>query len=90
MANMASDAKSVVNIPVIAVGRLDVPELGEQLIREGKADMIAIGADSKKCDLEEPTPDEVRNLIEQLRGTTKIFIKGNLKRLVPEYGEGWL
>jgi len=55
-----------------------------------KADMIAIGADSKKCDLEEPTPDEVRNLIEQLRGTTKIFIKGNLKRLVPEYGEGWL
>ena len=36
----AAAIKSAVNIPVIAVGRLD-PELGEDILRDGKADFIA-------------------------------------------------
>ncbi len=40
-ANMAYAVKNVVSLPVITVGRLD-PDLGEQLLREGKADFIAM------------------------------------------------
>lgn len=43
MLDMAAAVKKVVKIPVIAVGRLDVPELAEKAIEEGKADMVAIG-----------------------------------------------
>jgi len=43
MVDMAAAAKKVVRIPVIAVGRLDLPEMAESVLREGKADMIAIG-----------------------------------------------
>ncbi|HUL21501.1 MAG TPA: FAD-dependent oxidoreductase [Thermodesulfobacteriota bacterium] len=43
MVDMAAEAKRVVKIPVIAVGRLDVPELAEKVIAEGKADLVAIG-----------------------------------------------
>jgi 2,4-dienoyl-CoA reductase (NADPH2) len=38
---IAEAIKKVVSIPVITVGRLD-PELGEKILREGKADFIAI------------------------------------------------
>ncbi len=38
----ASEVKSNVNVPVIAVGRI-YPELGEWALREGIADMIAMG-----------------------------------------------
>jgi 2,4-dienoyl-CoA reductase (NADPH2) len=37
---LAEGIKKVVSIPVIVVGRLD-PELGEKVLREGKADFIA-------------------------------------------------
>ena len=43
MVDMAAEVKKVVKIPVIAVGRLDVPELAEKVIAEGKADLVAIG-----------------------------------------------
>jgi 2-enoate reductase len=43
MVDMAAKAKEVVKIPVMAVGRLDLPELAEKVIAEGKADMIALG-----------------------------------------------
>jgi 2-enoate reductase len=43
MADMAAEVKRVVNIPVIAVGRLNKPELAEKMLEEGKADMIALG-----------------------------------------------
>jgi 2-enoate reductase len=43
MIDMAEAVKKVVKIPVIAVGRLDVPELAEKVIAEGKADLVAIG-----------------------------------------------
>ncbi len=43
MADMAAMVKKVVKIPVIAVGRLEVPEMAERVIVEGKADMVALG-----------------------------------------------
>ncbi len=54
-------------------------------------DMVAIGADSKRCNLVEPEPWEIKSLAEDLRMVgIKVFIKGNLKRLVKDYEEGWL
>jgi len=38
---LAAEMKKVLSIPVIVVGRLS-PELGEKILREGKADFIAI------------------------------------------------
>ena len=43
MVDMAARVKEAVKIPVIAVGRLEVPELAEKAIAEGKADMVALG-----------------------------------------------
>ncbi len=39
---LAEAVKKLTNVPVIAVGRLDL-ELGERILEEGKADLIAIG-----------------------------------------------
>jgi 2,4-dienoyl-CoA reductase-like NADH-dependent reductase (Old Yellow Enzyme family)/thioredoxin reductase len=39
---LATEVKKLTNVPVIAVGRLDL-ELGERILEEGKADLIAIG-----------------------------------------------
>ena len=39
---LAEEVKRLTNLPVIAVGRLDL-ELGENILEEGKADLIAIG-----------------------------------------------
>jgi 2,4-dienoyl-CoA reductase-like NADH-dependent reductase (Old Yellow Enzyme family)/thioredoxin reductase len=39
---LAIEVKKLTNVPVIAVGRLDL-ELGERILEEGKADLIAIG-----------------------------------------------
>ncbi|MFC1905094.1 FAD-dependent oxidoreductase [Chloroflexota bacterium] len=41
--DLAEEVKKVVNIPVIAVGRLGYPELAERVLQEGKADFIALG-----------------------------------------------
>jgi 2-enoate reductase len=35
--------KKVVSIPIIAVGKLDIPDLAEKVLEENKADIIAIG-----------------------------------------------
>ncbi len=43
MLDMAAEVKKVAKIPVIAVGKMDIPELAEEAIAEGKADMVAIG-----------------------------------------------
>ena len=65
------------------------PEFASKIIATNP-DMIAIGADSKKCNLYEPLPEEVRNLIKELKAAKiRIFIKKNLKRLCPELKEGW-
>jgi 2,4-dienoyl-CoA reductase-like NADH-dependent reductase (Old Yellow Enzyme family)/thioredoxin reductase len=39
---LAAEVKKVSRVPVIAVGRLDM-DLGESLLKEGKADFVAIG-----------------------------------------------
>jgi 2,4-dienoyl-CoA reductase-like NADH-dependent reductase (Old Yellow Enzyme family)/thioredoxin reductase len=39
---LAEEVKKLTRVPVIAVGRLDL-ELGEKILEEGKADLIAIG-----------------------------------------------
>jgi NADPH-dependent 2,4-dienoyl-CoA reductase/sulfur reductase-like enzyme len=39
---LAEEVKKLTRVPVIAVGRLDL-ELGEKILAEGKADLIAIG-----------------------------------------------
>jgi 2,4-dienoyl-CoA reductase-like NADH-dependent reductase (Old Yellow Enzyme family)/thioredoxin reductase len=39
---LAEQVKKLTSVPVIAVGRLDL-ELGERILKEGKADLIAIG-----------------------------------------------
>ena len=39
---LAEEIKKITSVPVIAVGRLD-PELGERVLEEGKADLIAMG-----------------------------------------------
>ena len=43
LVNMAEAIKKVVDTPVIAVGKLGYPELAEKVLREGKADFIAMG-----------------------------------------------
>lgn len=43
MVDMAAKVKEIVRIPVIAVGRLEIPELAEEIIEEGKADIVALG-----------------------------------------------
>jgi len=43
LVDIAAEAKKAVNIPVIAVGRLEIPELAEKVLEEGKADIIALG-----------------------------------------------
>jgi len=40
---LAQGIKSVVNVPVIAVGRINEPRLADQIIKEGKADLVAMG-----------------------------------------------
>jgi 2,4-dienoyl-CoA reductase-like NADH-dependent reductase (Old Yellow Enzyme family)/thioredoxin reductase len=43
LVDLAEGIKSVVSIPVIAVGRINNPELAETILAEGKADLIAFG-----------------------------------------------
>jgi len=43
MVDMAEKVKKKVRVPVIAVGKLDRPEIAENVLKDGKADMIAIG-----------------------------------------------
>jgi len=43
MVNMAGRAKEVVKIPVIGVGRLDKPEVAARAVKDGMADVVAIG-----------------------------------------------
>ncbi|HVN94830.1 MAG TPA: FAD-dependent oxidoreductase [Syntrophorhabdaceae bacterium] len=43
MIEMAASAKQAVSIPVIAVGRLESPDVAEQTLASGKADIIALG-----------------------------------------------
>lgn len=41
--DFAAEAKKLVNIPVITVGRISEPAMAEDIIRSGKADFVAMG-----------------------------------------------
>jgi 2,4-dienoyl-CoA reductase-like NADH-dependent reductase (Old Yellow Enzyme family)/thioredoxin reductase len=41
--HLAEGIKNVVDVPVIGVGRINDPKLAESLLKEGKADLIAMG-----------------------------------------------
>jgi 2,4-dienoyl-CoA reductase-like NADH-dependent reductase (Old Yellow Enzyme family)/thioredoxin reductase len=41
--HLAEGIKAVVNVPVIAVGRIRTPAFAEEILREGKADLVAMG-----------------------------------------------
>lgn len=41
--HLAEGIKKVVDVPVIAVGRINDPVLAEQILKDGKADLIAMG-----------------------------------------------
>jgi 2-enoate reductase len=43
MLDLAAAVKEAVSIPVIAVGRLEAPDVAAQALRDGQADMVAIG-----------------------------------------------
>ncbi len=43
LSDLAAEIKSVVNIPVITVGKITDPFVAEQILREGKTDMVALG-----------------------------------------------
>lgn len=43
MMDMAERVKKVVNIPVIAVGKLGYPDIAERVLQEGKADFVCLG-----------------------------------------------
>ncbi len=43
LVHLAEMVKKVVNIPVIAIGKLGYPEVAERVLQEGKADFIALG-----------------------------------------------
>lgn len=40
---LAEKLKKVVKVPVIVAGRMEIPELAERAIEEGRADMVALG-----------------------------------------------
>lgn len=41
--DLAKDIKSHVKVPVIAVGRINTPDIAEKILSEGEADLIGIG-----------------------------------------------
>ena len=45
-AGMAAAFKKVLSVPIIAVGRINEPEVAEEIIKSDKADLIAIGRQS--------------------------------------------
>jgi 2,4-dienoyl-CoA reductase-like NADH-dependent reductase (Old Yellow Enzyme family)/thioredoxin reductase len=64
-ADGASRIKSEVSVPVIVVGKIDTPELAEEIVATGKADMVAL-ARALICDPDFPKkaqsgqPEEIR------------------------------
>lgn len=58
------------------------PFLG--LISSIRPNFVAIGADSKGHNLDEPSPDKIIDLIDELSKFTKVKFKKNLKRILPD------
>jgi 2,4-dienoyl-CoA reductase-like NADH-dependent reductase (Old Yellow Enzyme family)/thioredoxin reductase len=43
LVHLAAEIKEVVGVPVIAAGRINNPELAEEILRQGKADLVSMG-----------------------------------------------
>ncbi|MBW2093035.1 MAG: FAD-dependent oxidoreductase, partial [Deltaproteobacteria bacterium] len=43
LVHLAAEIKGAIDIPVITVGRINTPELAEQILEENKADFVAMG-----------------------------------------------
>jgi len=53
------------------------------LIKGARPDFVAVGADSKGHNLDEPSPEKIKELIVGLSEFTQVKIKKNLKRIYP-------
>jgi DNA repair photolyase len=54
------------------------------MIAEAMPEQVNIGADSGNNNLPEPPPEKIVKLIEKLGSFTRVHLKNNLKRLLPE------
>lgn len=79
--DFAAEAKKMLDIPVITVGRISEPCMAEDIIRSGKADFVAMGRES----LSDPhwpekakagRYDEIRHCIGCLQGCTPSTYQG--------------
>jgi len=65
---LAQGIKSVVGVPVVAVGRINDPQLAEAILADGRADLVAMGR-ALICDpelprkVEEGRPEDIRPCI---------------------------
>lgn len=82
--HLAEGIKRGVNIPVIAVGRINDPILAEEIVRDGKADLISMGraliADPALPNkAKEGKFDEIRKCIACNRCISRVFESFSLK-----------
>ena len=83
----ASQVKNAVDIPVMAVGRINDPQIADEIIRQGKADLVCIGR-GLLADPEMPQKaksgrlDEIRTCIACNTCMQSIFKKGRIECLV--------
>ena len=74
--HLAEEIKKVTNIPIITVGRINDPILAEKILKEGKADLIAMGR-ALLADPELPRKaaegklDDIRKCVGCLRGCSE-------------------
>ena len=85
MDNIAAIKKGI-HIPVIGVGRVNMPGLADELIREGKIDMIAVGrgqlADPQWCNkAKEGREEDIRRCIGCTEGCYDKVIDPNAKHI---------
>jgi len=78
---LAEGIKSAVDVPVIAVGRINDPILAEEILSQGKADMIAMGR-AVIADPEMPRKamegrlEDIRRCIACVRGCSERLMQG--------------
>ena len=83
----AAQVKKAVDIPVMAVGRINDPQIADEIIRQGKADLVCIGR-GLLADPEMPIKaksgrlDEIRTCIACNTCMQSIFKKGRIECLV--------
>jgi len=91
--HLAEGIKKAVKVPIIAVGRLDAPDLAEQVIAQGKADLVAVGrgllADAAFASkVYHQQYSDIRRCIACNTCLTRLFTEANLRCTVnPELGK---